>query len=715
MPKFFVLFLRFVWLDGFLFLSLRAILALFWFGNVVTAYVFRPKIVSLHPNNNNNSTDMNKNTVIGTILMCLLLFAFMWYNQPTPEQIEEMRRQQDSIQRAQAEAIVDETAKAELAKAEEATIAAMDSAQIAQLDSIKNANLQNTYGSLAAATQGEERTVTLQNDVIRLAISTRGGQLSQAVLLKYDDYQGDTLEVFNAENNDLYYTINTPKGSFNTDKFFFEPVQVSDTSVVMRLQSTDGAAIDFVYRLTAPDSYLVDYSIRFQNADRIINDRTVMLNWYQSLPRTELGRDFEGRYSQLYYKYSGQSSDDLSSTSSDDEVLNSRLCWLSFQNQFFSTMLVSNDLFTAGRLRSEPIKEEQDQNIIKKYSAENLEFEIDTHSADQTIPMCFYIGPKDYYNLKDMSDEAAQIVGKVNEDLDLEDSFYLGWRFIVHYVNSWVIIPLFHLMDKFIPSYGIIILLMTLFIKLITLPMTYKSYKASAKMRIAQQLPEIQAINEKYPNQEDAMQKQQEMMAMYQRIGVNQMGGCLPMLIQWPVLIALFYFFPTSIELRHQPFLWAEDLSTYDAFLTWDANIPVVNWIFGNHLSLFCLLMTATNIFYTWLMQKQNPSQQSMPGMKAMMYLMPLMFLFFLNNYSAGLSYYYFLSTLFGIMITYAIRWSMDEGKILQQMKENLKNPKKGGKGKKASGWVARLQQIQKEQEAQMRKQREEQARKMRR
>ena len=658
---------------------------------------------------------MNKNTIIGTLLMCALLFGYMWVNQPTPEQIEAQRRYNDSIQMAQqAEQVAQQMVEQQLAERAEADTAAtaQDSAQVALLDSLNNVKLVHTYGSLAAATQGEEQTVVLENQVLRLAISTKGGQIQQALLKEYDDYNGDSLEVFNATNNELYYTINTPKGSFNTDKFYFEPVNVTDTTVTMRLCNDDGAELDFVYALTADDSYLVHYSIRTLNADRLINDRTLMLNWYQSLPRTELGRDFEGRYSQLYYKYSGQSSTDLSSSSADDEVLDSRMCWVSFQNQFFSTMLITNDLFTAGRLRSEPVKEEEDPMVIKKYSAENMEFELSTRDGEQTIPMCFYIGPKDYWKLSDMSSEAGDFVGKINEDLDLEDSFYLGWRFIVHYVNSWIIIPLFHLMDKFISSYGIIILLMTLFIKLITLPMTYKSYKASAKMRIANQLPQVQAINEKYPNQEDAMQKQQELMAVYQKAGVNQMGGCLPMLIQWPVLIALFYFFPTSIELRHQPFLWADDLSTYDAFLTWDANIPVVNWIFGHHLSLFCLLMTATNLLYTWIMQKQNPSQQSMPGMKAMMYFMPLMFLFFLNNYSAGLSYYYFLSTLFGIIITYAIRWSLDENKILAQMKENLKKP---AKASKSSGWVARLQQIQKEQEAQLKKQREEQARKARR
>lgn len=657
---------------------------------------------------------MNKNSLIGTVLICLLFFGYMWVNQPTPEQIEAQRRYNDSIAQLQREAVVDSVAQSELAKlANDSTLVqAMDSAAIAAQDSIQNVRLIQTYGNLATATQGEEQIVTLENEVLRLQLSTKGGQIKAATLKKYDDYQGNTLELFDGQNNELYYTINTPKGSFNTDKFYFEPVNVSADGATMRLKTDDGAVLDFVYRLTAADSYLVEYSLKMQNADRIINDRTVMLNWYQSLPRTELGRDFEGRYSQLYYKYQGQSTNDLSSTSADDETLDGRMAWISFQNQFFSTMLVTNDLFTAGRLRSEPVAKENDENIIKKYSAENLEFEVDTKGAETTIPMCLYMGPKDYWKLSDMNEPAAAFVGKTNEDMDLEDSFYLGWRFIVHYVNSWVIIPLFHFMDKWIPSYGIIILLLTLFIKLVTLPMTYKSYKASAKMRIAQRLPEVQAINEKYPDQEQAMEKQQALMALYSKMGVNQMGGCLPMLIQWPVLIALFYFFPTSIELRHQPFLWADDLSTYDAFLTWDANIPVVNWIFGHHLSLFCVLMTVTNIFYTWLMQKQNPSQQSMPGMKAMMYFMPLMFLFFLNQYSAGLSYYYFLSTLLGIVITYAIRWSMDENKILEQLKANLKKP---AKASKATGWAAKLQEIQRQQQEQLKKQREEQARRQRR
>ena len=655
---------------------------------------------------------MNKNTLIGTLLIMALLFGMTWFSQPTAEQREAMRRYNDSIQQAQREAIVDSVAQAELATMRQnAELNAMDSAAVAALDSLNAVRALQTYGTLAEASQGEAQTVTLHNDVLKLEISTKGGQISRATLLQFDDYMGQDLELFNPSNNELYYTIRTPKGSFNTDKFYFQPVKVSDTEATMQLRASDGAVLEFVYRLPEADSYLVEYSIHTVKADQLVNDRTVLLNWHQSLPRTEKGQYFESRYSELYYKYSGQSTNNLSSMSPDDETLDARLTWFAFQNQFFSTMLVSNDLFTAGRLKSEPIKEEVDTTAIKHYAAENLEFEIDTKLNEQVIPMCLYLGPKDYWRLSDMNSQAAAFVGKQNENLKMEKSYYLGWP-IVRQVNQWIIIPIFHMLEKMISNYGIIILILTLFIKLITLPMTYKSYKSSAKMRIAQRMPEVQAINERYPDQEQAMEKQQALMAFYSKIGVSPAGGCLPMLIQWPVLFALFYFFPTSIEFRHQPFLWADDLSTYDAFLTWDANIPVVNWIFGHHLSLFCVLMTITNLVYTWIMQKQNPAQQSMPGMKLMMYGMPLMFLFFLNNYSSGLSYYYFLSTLLGILITYAIRWSMNEDKILEQMKENLRKP---AKAKKASGWVARLQEVQRQQQEQLKKQREEQLRRQRR
>ena len=357
------------------------------------------------------------------------------------------------------------------------------------------------------------------------------------------------------------------------------------------------------------------------------------------------------------------------------------------------------------------IKEEVSQNDLKEYRAD-LEIEAPELKGEQTVPMTFFIGPNNYSLLKDMNDVVAEHIGKTNETLQLQNTIYLGWP-IVRHINRWIVIPIFHFLDNFGINYGIIILLLTIFIKLVTLPFTYKSMKSSIKMRIAQKMPEVQAINDKYPNKDDAMLKQQELMGLYSRMGVNQMGGCLPMLLSWPVLIALFYFFPTSIELRGQSFLWAKDLSTYDAILTWENPIPVVNWIFHGHLSLFCIIMTVVQIFYTWLMQKQNPAQQAMPGMSLMMYMMPLFFLVFLNDYSAGLSYYYTLSLLFSIIQTYAIKASMNEDKILAEMKKNLNSPKKGGK--KASGWMARLQEMQRQQQEQLRKQREAQLRKQRR
>lgn len=654
---------------------------------------------------------MNKNSIIGTILIVLLFMGMSWYNMPSPEQ-REMQRRNDSIQQAQREAAALRASVTDESIAADSLAVMQDSSFIARRDSIKQALLVQKYGNLAAQAEGEEQIVVLENSKIRVEVSTLGGVPVSATLKEHSDYQGNLLELFNAKNSEINYTFYSIGGKYiSTRDFYFLPVAKTDSTVTMRLASTDGGVIDFVYTLQS-DSYLLGYRMDCKNLEQIISPTqpSMTMSWIQKLPRTELGRDFENRYSSLFYKYKGESPNDLSQAGNDDESLDGAMTWISYKNQFFSTMLITNDLFTAGKLFSSTIDERRDPMSLKEYKSE-LEFDVNLR-GNASYPMCWFMGPNDYQLLSSLNDQASALVGGHDyEDLDLQHSIYLGWP-IVRHINRWVIIPLFHLLNRFVSSYGIIILLLTLFIKLVTYPMVRKSYLASAKIRIAQQLPEVQEINEKYPNQEDAMAKQQAMMALYSRIGVNQMGGCVPMLIQWPVLIALFYFFPTSIELRHQPFLWADDLSTYDAFLTWDADIPVVNWIFGHHLSLFCILMTATNIFYTWLMQKQNPSQQSMPGMKLMMYFMPLMFLFFLNNYSAGLSYYYFLSTLIGILITYGIRWSLDEQKILKQFKENLKKP---ASATKASGWLARLQEVQRQQEAQLRKQREEQARRQRR
>ena len=654
---------------------------------------------------------MNKNTLIGTVLMCLIFMAMVWTSQPSAEQLEAQRRAQDSIARLQTEAI-ENSMNAGTAASEEP----QDSLALAQADSIKQALRQQKYGNIAAAATGEEQIVNLSNNVLSVDISTKGGVLQKATLLEYENYKDEQLVLFDAKNNHQYFTFYSVYGKYiTTEDIYFTPLAKTDSSVVMRLKSDDGGILDFVYRLS-PDSYLLDFTIHTVNLDNIVapTQPSLQLTWNQKLVRTELGRSFEERYSSLFYKYSGESVNDLSQTGSDSERLDGPLAWFNFKNQFFSTILASNDLFRSGSLSSNALKEDVSPEYLKEYSADvEIDF-TDRLKGEQIVPMTYFIGPNNYSLLRDMNDEIASRVGKTNENLEIQNSIYLGWP-IVRHINRWIVIPIFHFLDNFNLGYGLIILLLTIFIKLVTLPFTYKSFKSSAKMRIAQKMPEVQAINEKYPNQEDAMAKQQALMALYGKMGVNQMGGCLPMLLSWPVLIALFYFFPTSIELRGESFLWAKDLSTYDAIITWDEPIPVVNWIFHGHISLFCLIMTVVQIFYTWLMQKQNPAQQAMPGMAMMMYLMPLFFLVFLNDYSAGLSYYYTLSLLFSIIQTYAIRASMNEDKILAEMKTNLSNPNRKKGGKKASGWIARLQEIQRQQQEELRKQREEQMRKQRR
>ena len=654
---------------------------------------------------------MNKNTLIGTVLMCLIFMAMVWTSQPSAEQLEAQRRAQDSIARLQTEAI-ENSMNAGKAASEEP----QDSLALAQADSIKQALRQQKYGNIAAAATGEEKIINLSNNVLSVDISSKGGVLQKATLLEYENYKDEQLVLFDAKNNHQHFTFYSVYGKYiTTEDLYFTPLAKTDSSVVMRLMSDDGGILDFVYRLS-PDSYLLDFTIHTVNLDNIVapTQPSLQLTWNQKLVRTELGRSFEERYSSLFYKYSGESVNDLSQTGSDSERLDGPLAWFNFKNQFFSTILASNDLFRSGSLSSNALKEDVSPEYLKEYSADvEIDF-TERLKGEQIVPMTYFIGPNNYSLLRDMNDEIASRVGKTNENLEIQNSIYLGWP-IVRHINRWIVIPIFHFLDNFNLGYGLIILLLTIFIKLVTLPFTYKSFKSSAKMRIAQKMPEVQTINEKYPNQEDAMAKQQALMALYGKMGVNQMGGCLPMLLSWPVLIALFYFFPTSIELRGESFLWAKDLSTYDAIITWDEPIPVVNWIFHGHISLFCLIMTVVQIFYTWLMQKQNPAQQAMPGMAMMMYLMPLFFLVFLNDYSAGLSYYYTLSLLFSIIQTYAIRASMNEDKILAEMKANLSNPNRKKGGKKASGWIARLQEIQRQQQEELRKQREEQMRKQRR
>ncbi len=378
--------------------------------------------------------------------------------------------------------------------------------------------------------------------------------------------------------------------------------------------------------------------------------------------------------------------DNLSESGDDSEDITQRLKWVSCKNQFFSAVLMSRGNFAAAELSSSELKDNPD--FIKQM---NIALTLD-YSASLANPASFvmYLGPNSYPVMKEVEKTVFP-----EENMHLTKLIPLGWP-IFRWINTLIIIPVFSFLGSFISNYGIIILLLTIFIKIILYPFTYKSLISQAKMRLL--APEIKAINDKYPGNENAMKRQQESMALYSRAGANPMSGCLPMLLQMPVLVAMFWFFPSAIELRGESFLWAKDLAAPDAIVSWTANIPFISSTFGNHISLFCLLMTATNIIYTYL-NMQSQASSGMPGMKWMMYLMPVMFLFIFNNYAAGLSYYYFLSLLITILMTFTFRKLVSEDKMRAKMAENAKKPKK-------KGWMAqKLEEAQKQQEAMLREQ----------
>ncbi len=450
----------------------------------------------------------------------------------------------------------------------------------------------------------------------------------------------------------------------------------------------EGAYWGIEYTLPKGESYVVGMRVVQKDMARVVesNNRNLGVEWSQELMRQEKGKMFEERNSGLYYKFAGGSVENLSESKNDSEERKAKIRWIGYKNQFFSTVLVSERPFNTADFQSEIVKNEP--YFLKSFSTQAVVNDYDWN-AETPASFSLFIGPNLYPLLSSLD---HQTVG--DEDLSLTRLIPLGWS-VFRWINTGVVIPIFNFLGSFISNYGIIILIMTIFIKLVLFPLTYKSYKSQAKMRIL--APDIKAINDKYPGQENAMLRQQKTMALYSKAGANPMSGCLPMMLQMPILFAMFSFFPSAIELRGQSFLWAHDLSAPDAIVSWSGNIPLVTEYFGNHISLFCLLMTVTNIIYTRVNMQNTPGQ--MPGMKWMMYLMPVFFMIFFNNYAAGLSYYYFLSLLITIGQTYAFRFIIKEDDVRKTMAENAKKPKK------KSGFMARLEEMQRQQQAMLREQ----------
>ena len=627
---------------------------------------------------------MDKNTVTGFVLMAAVLIAFSWYSRPSEEQLR-AARERDSIAAVQLQ-------QAQEAEAQQKAIQAQQ-AQALQQDSTS---------ALFEARSGQDQLITLENYLVRLTINTHGGVIEEAIIKNHLDQQKQPIRLLTKEDASLVLSLAGKHENIVTSDLFFQPVedaasQQPNDQLTLRLPLSDGGSLDIDYRLH-PDSYMLDMIITARGISNHFapSMRTLDIQWNDRARQLEKGFDFEQRYACIRYHEADGGTDYLSETSDKEEDVEEALDWVAFKNQFFSAVLISQQQFHNAHLKSQLYK--KGQGYLKNYEA-TLQTAFDPTGAQPT-QLQMYLGPNDFHTLKAHNDLSLV----QDKDLELEDLVYLGWP-IVRWINRWFIIYLFDWLKGFGLHMGLVLLLLTIIVKALVYPATKKSYMASARMRVLK--PKIDELNKKYPKQEDAMKKQQEMMQLYSQYGVSPMGGCLPMIIQMPIWIALFNFFPNAIELRGQSFLWADDLSAYDDVIHWGKDI----WLIGDHLSIFCVLFCVMQIANTWISMKQqqnavmSPEQeQSMKMMRWMMYLMPLMFFFMFNTYSSGLNYYYFLSGLTSILIMWFLRKTTNDEKLLAQLEayraKNANNPKK------QSGMAARLEALQKmaEQQRQQKK-----------
>jgi YidC/Oxa1 family membrane protein insertase len=646
---------------------------------------------------------MDKNTVTGLLLITAIIIAFTIYNRPNREQIETQQRMRDSIaleeaQRAQLEMqrnVVDMQADTALPGAGN-TVADFFSAG-ASSSSVASDTLS------AAVDLEKEQAVVLENEKMRILLSTRGGSIQSVQLKEYLHHTGEDLLLFDGRNEARFNLnlFNRNSVRLSTEDQIFTPVPGADGhSVTMRLQQAPGQYIDFVYTLP-PDEYMMDFDVRLAGMKNGLHPESLTnfrMNWEQKIRQQEKGRTFENRFTRIHYKYDKQDVQKMSESKNDRKELTEPLKWFSFKDQYFTFVIIGREPFSNTILSSEALT---NANYTKHYKAEGWMPAVISPDSDLiTAGFNYYFGPVHYNTLKAYDKDVADSADK----LQLEENVYLGYRWL-SWVNKWFVIPVFNYFLSLNWNMGLIILILTLMVKLVTLPLTYKSFMSSAKMRVLR--PQIQELEKKYPGneQEKMMKRQQATMELYNKAGVNPMSGCLPMLIQMPVLLALFFFFPAAIELRQQGFLWADDLSTYDSIISWSGNIPIVTRFLGNHISLFCLLMTVVNVVYTkYNMSMTDTGSQTMPGMKYMPVFMSVFMFFFLNSYPAGLNYYYFLSTLITVTLTLIMKQVIDENKILAQLEANKKKPKK------KSGFMARLEEARKMQEKMAREKAKENA-----
>ena len=618
---------------------------------------------------------MNKNNIIGFLLIAVVLIGFSWYNQPSAEE-------------QRAAFVQDSIAKAKHAEMEKASKTAAVKRQADAKAKIEADSTALFYSAL----KGQAQKVVLKNEKVELTLNTKGGTVEKAVIkgyvghnLKVKDGSADQKDVtlFDGNDQSLKFMLEAKEANIITSDLYFTPSNVTDKSVTMTAVAGPGKTLSMTY--TLGDDYMLHMSLQAEGMAGLFspNCNKMSIDWSDKARQQERGFMFENRYTTLTYHEAEGGTDHLNEGSEKiDEKIEETIDWVSFKNQFFSSVFLADADFEKTKLSSK--METQGSGYIKDYSAE-MSTKFDPAGKEPT-QLFFYFGPNHYKTL------TALDKGR-DEKWELNRLVYLGWP-LIRWINKWFTINIFDWLSSWGLSMGIVLLFMTLIVKAVVFPATWKTYMSSAKMRVLK--PKIDEINKKYPKQEDAMKKQQEVMGLYSQYGVSPMGGCLPMLIQFPILMALFMFVPSAIELRQQSFLWADDLSTYDAFINFPFHIPFL----GSHLSLFCLLMTVTNILNTkYMMQQQDTgANPQMAAMKWMSYLMPIMFLFILNDYPSGLNYYYFISTLVSVVTTLIMRKTTNEEALLAQLEANKKDPKK----MKKTGFAARLEAMQKQQEQMM-------------
>ena len=628
---------------------------------------------------------MNKDTIIGFVLIALVLIGFSWWNQPSAEEIEAARKQ-DSI----AAAIKDNAAKQQQAD---------EAAKKAQAEAAAKGDSTALFFS---ALNGQNQNVVLKNDKVELTFSTKGGSIAKAIIKGFENLEdGMDVTLFDEKTQQMNFMLAGKSENIITKDLFFTPSNITDSTLTMTAQAGNGGSIVFNYVLGK--DYMLHFSLQANGLQGMFapNYQTVDIEWADLVRQQEKGFTFENRYTSVTYKKNQAGTKNLDESSEEvDKQIEEQLDWVAFKNQFFSAALISKDNFAANALLSS-IPQQKGSGYLKQMDAKLKTAFDPTGVKPSEFEM--YIGPNDFRLIKDVEQQST-----FGKDLDLEQLVYLGW-WLVRWINRWFTIYVFDWLTSWGFGMGIVLILITLLLKVITFPMVKKSYMSSAKMRVLK--PKLDEATKQYDKPEDSMKKQQAMMQMYSQYGVSPLGGCLPMLIQFPIWMAMFFFVPNAIQLRRESFLWIDDLSTYDPIIEWGTQI----WGIGDHLSLTCILFCVSNVLYSYMTMRQQKDQmvgqqaEQMKMMQWMMYLMPVMFFFMFNDYSSGLNFYYFISLFFSAAIMWVLRKTTNDEKLLAileaKYKENKNNPQK-----KTSGLAARLEAMQKQAE-EMQKQRMNQKR----